>query len=119
MRAIDFILEEKSRRPYEFVGNLQVGDYIIKIEKHILDRMSQRDWSEQDVLSTLNKLPKAKAKLKQLVPGEMFYLHDNTNNLFVRMSVKNTDRKIYVAQSVMDRKFDMYRGARIPIIEVA
>ena len=111
--------EEKSRKPFEYIGNIQIGNYTIKLDKHILDRMAQRDWTPNEVYSTLNKLPKAKAKLKQLSPGHMFLLHDNTNNLFMKFRVKDTENKIYIAYTVFDKGWNVYDSATIPIIEVA
>lgn len=119
MRATEFLTEEKSRRPFEYAGNIQVGNYTIIIDKHLFDRMAQRDWTPDEVIGTLNKLPKAKAKLKQLAPGHMFLLHDNTNNLFIKFRVKDTESKRYIAYTVMDKDWDMYQSAFVPIIEVA
>jgi len=97
-------------------ANVQLGDYKIKIDQHLVDRSLERGVPEQEVLSSIQKLPKAKAKLKLMVPGEKFYLHDNTNDLNILFRVIDSERKIYIARTVYNKKV---HTQTVPIIQVA
>jgi hypothetical protein len=114
MRAIEFLQEVKE--PRKIAYKMQVGNYLIPIDVHLLVRMEERNVPKDEVMSTINKLPKAKAKIKNYSPGERFYLHDNTNDLYVLFITVNPERKIYIAKTVWNKPMI---GGREPIIQVA
>lgn len=113
MRAIEFLQEVKE--PRKIAGNMQVGDYWIPIDAHLINRIEERNVDKNEVELTIRKLPKAKAKVKTFLPGERFYIHDNTNDLYVLFITVNPDNKIYIAKTVWNKPMI---GGRDPILQV-
>jgi len=113
MRALEFVTE--SVPPRNIAGNLQVGNYWIKIDQHLLDRLEDRTVIGDEAISTINKIGKAKAKIKEFVPGEKFYLHDNSNGLYILFRTIDSDKKVYLAKTVWTQP---KISSRVPIVEV-
>jgi len=107
---------EEDIKPRTYAGNVQAGNYLIKIDQHLVDRAIQRNVPQQEIINTMNKLSKAKAKLKHLAPGESFYIHDNQNGLYVLFYTLDADRKVYIARTVWPHK---KKDSILPIIQVA
>ena len=96
MRANEFLTEW-------YIGNIQIGEYLIIIDDHLIDRMNRPgrlSVTEQEVYNTIMKLPKAKAKFKELGAGQQFWLHDNTNDVSVGFRIKEHDHKTFIAKNV-------------------
>jgi hypothetical protein len=109
-------LVKEDIKPRTYAGNVQAGNYLVKIDQHLVDRAVERNVPQHEIISTMNKLSKAKAKLKTLAPGESFYIHDNTNGLYVLFYTLDSDRKVYIARTVWPHK---KKDSVLPIIQVA
>ena len=110
MRAQEFITEAN------VVKTVQVGIYSVAIDQHFVDRIVYRKVKEVDAFSTLDKLPQTKAKLKDIFPGQSFWLHDNTNDVSLGIKTINQEKKEYLLKTAVPNR--PWGDNNYPIIEV-
>lgn len=110
MRAKEFITEAN------VIKTVKVGNYTVAIDQHFVDRIIYRKVREIDAFHTLDKLPQAKAKLKEIYPGQSFWLHDNTNNVSLGIKTINQEKREYLLKTAVPNR--PWGDNTYPIIEV-
>lgn len=110
MRAREFITEAN------IVGYVQVGNYTVAIDQHFLDQCRDRDVNEREGYLTLEKLPQAKAKLKNIFSGQHFWLHDNTSDISIGLYTKDQQGRRYKLNTIIGTR--PQSDNKYPIVEV-
>lgn len=106
MRSSEFITRQSeinriSRRP-NIVGRVDVGDYVMFIDIHLLDQTASREVDKFVIEKVIPKIPKAKAKIKTLATSQSFWLYDNTNKISLGVKILNQEHKIFLVKTVWD-----------------
>ena len=96
MRAREFITENAQATAPEIATIVTSGRWDIAVTNHVLQRANERGIRPTELSTTLVKTNQAKAKIKQLVPGESFWLHDNTDNVSVCIIPRSQPGKMIV-----------------------
>lgn len=74
MRAIEFILEST-------IKQLNVGGIDLGVHPHSFDQAKARDVTPNSVDIVLRQLPKVMDQIRQLEPGQSFYVTDTRFNV--------------------------------------
>ena len=126
MRAQEFILEGSVTG--KIVKTLQIGNYKVEVDGHFYDELIKKHVREIDAFQTLDKMPKAKAKIKTVPPGKSFWLYDNTNKVSLGIRVEqeykraNYETPIYYKLNTVAKNPDgspPWTDAVYPIFNVA
>jgi len=88
-----------SRRP-EVVGRLDVGDYTLFLDEHLLDQAHERKVDDFVIQEVIPKIPRAKAKIRLLGAGQHFWLYDNTNHIALGVQLLHEQHKILIVRTV-------------------
>ncbi len=88
-----------SRRP-DIVGKLDLGEYTVFLHRHLLDQSQDRAVDEFVIQEVIPKIPRAKAKIRQLGTGQHFWLYDNTNQIALGIHLLNAEHKIFIVRTV-------------------
>jgi len=97
-----------------------IGDYIFSINvTHVLQRSNERNTNWDQVMTTLTKVPKAKAKIKELGAGERFWLFDHTLKQALGIKVRSHAVKLYNVNTVVKNADESKPWAdRYPVFDV-
>ena len=91
MRAHDFDNRQTAvnyfSRRSNVIGRIDLGDYTVFLDEHLMYRQKGRDVDEFVIQEVLPKIPQAKAKIKTLVTGQSFYIYDNTNKIALGIKI--------------------------------
>ena len=85
MRATEFL---EGVTTGKIVKTLQIGNYPVVVDQHFYDELHKRKILEVEAFRTLDKLPQAKAKLKNISFGNSFWLFDNISRIALGIRVK-------------------------------
>jgi hypothetical protein len=97
MKASEFIVEDT-------VATINLGDIIVNLDDHALDRQQQRGIDDKSFDSAIRKLklPRVIKQMSQLEVGNRFYVLDHTTNVALGMrkigDVKYVLKTVYVGR---------------------
>jgi hypothetical protein len=84
----------------DVVGKIDVGDYTLFLDEHLLDQAHDRKVDDFVLKEVLPKIPRAKAKIRQLGAGQHFWLYDNTNHVALGVQIWHAEHKIFIVRTV-------------------
>lgn len=120
MRAHDFDNRQTAvnyfSRRSNVIGRIDLGDYTVFLDEHLMYRQKGRDVDEFVIKEVIPKIPRAKAKIKNLVTGQSFYIYDNTNKIALGIKIYNAEHKILLVKTVWP---GMPNDYQYPIFNVA
>ena len=108
MRAHDFDNKQNAVNYYSrrsnIIGRLDLGDYTVFLDEHLMLRQQGRDVDEFVIREVIPKIPSAKGKWRALADGQSFWLYDNTNRIALGVKILNLGYKIFSVKTVWPGK---------------
>jgi hypothetical protein len=90
------------------IGKLSIGNYVVAVDSHAMDRAIDRFISPRVVDKVLNKIPNVSEQIDSLEDFRQFYIVDNTEEISLGLKKVN-DRKLYL-NTVIDTASPYGRG---------